>query len=232
MLPIRDEENRPGAVPAVIIMGLIGLNTAVWLYQWWLSMAPDGGQQFHRFILQYGAVPAQIRFWPDPQLTGLFTSMFLHGGWLHLIFNMLFLYIFGDNMEDLFGAGGFFAFYITCGLTAAAVQVVLAPHSAVPIIGASGAIAGVLGGYLRVFSKNRIRTLYVLFLFPFMRAGVFFLRAGWYLVFWIALQFLGGDTAVAYGAHIGGFAAGFILATVWPKRRQALAYYQGLHQWR
>jgi membrane associated rhomboid family serine protease len=158
--------------------------------------------------------------------------MFLHGGWLHVLGNMLFLWVFGRNLEDLMGGGRFFAFYIVCGLVAAVAHVIFNPYSRAPTIGASGAIAGVMGGYLIKFPRSQIDTLIPLFIF-FTRMAV---PAPLYLVFWFILQFAEGvgslgETAynsggVAWFAHVGGFVAGMLLIRLFPSRQRWRAYYE------
>jgi membrane associated rhomboid family serine protease len=146
------------------------------------------------------------------------TSMFLHGGWGHLLGNALFLWIFGDNIEDSMTRPRFLVFYLVCGLAAAAAQTMVHPASAVPMVGASGAISGVLGGYLRLYPRIRVDVLIFLFIF----IHVFTVPAWLMLVYWFALQLLSGlpqlssirpdvSAGVAFWAHIGGFAAGFLL---------------------
>lgn len=161
----------------------------------------------------------------------LFTSMFMHGSWLHIGGNMLYLWIFGDNVEDNFGHGRFLIFYVLCGIAASLAQIFVDPNSPVPSLGASGAIAGVLGGYLIMFPRNRVRNL--LFL------GFFFttieLPAIVVLGFWIVLQIISQYTAmasathttggVAYMAHIGGFAAGLALCFLFRRRNNPSASY-------
>jgi membrane associated rhomboid family serine protease len=157
------------------------------------------------------------RFFP------LFSSMFLHGGWFHIIGNMLYLWIFGDNVEDRLGHGRFVLFYILCGLAAALTQIYLNPTSKVPMVGASGAVAGILGAYLLLFPHSRILALIPLgFFIQFAE-----IPALVFLVFWFLMQFLSGAVSltaassgggVAWWAHIGGFAGGMALVYVFPKR--------------
>jgi len=217
MIPLRDS-NRTATFPA-ITLGLIAVNVLMWLYE--LSF----GRNLDRFVFEYGLTP--LRFWVSFRLEGgivgnaiypLFASMFLHGGWLHLIWNMWFLWIFGDNVEDRLGHGRFLLFYILCGVIAALAHVILHPTSKVPLVGASGAISGVLGAYLISYPFARIYTLVFIF-FMEIPAAVF-------LVFWFVFQFMSGaselgsvgeQAGVAYWAHIGGFVAGVILVRVFSK---------------
>jgi membrane associated rhomboid family serine protease len=149
------------------------------------------------------------------------TSMFLHGGWLHLGGNALFLYIFGDNIEDSLGRGRFLVFYLLCGLAAAGAQIAIHPASAVPMVGASGAISGVLGAYLRLYPRVRVQVLVFLFIF----VQIVSVPAWLMLIYWFALQLLEAvpqltslntevSSGVAVWAHVGGFAAGFLLVNV------------------
>jgi membrane associated rhomboid family serine protease len=168
---------------------------------------------------------------PTPIYLTLLTSMFMHGGWMHIIGNMLYLWIFGDNVEDNFGHGKFLIFYLICGLVASFAQIVLNPSSVIPSLGASGAIAGVLGAYLIMFPRNRVRTILPLgFLWTTIE-----LPAVVVLGFWIVLQVISQYTAsishttqtggVAYMAHIGGFVAGVIMAFFLRRKTQKTPYY-------
>ena len=157
--------------------------------------------------------------------------MFLHGGWLHLLGNMLFLWVFGRNLEDLIGGTRFLIFYLVCGLVAGAVQVLANPYARVPTIGASGAIAGVMGAYLIKFPRSQIDTLVLLFVF-FTRLAI---PAPFYLLFWFGMQFLNGfetigdrnysGGGVAVFAHIGGFIAGMLLIRLFPSRQRWRHWY-------
>jgi len=139
-------------------------------------------------------------------------SMFLHGSWLHLLGNMLFLWVFGNNIEDMFGRAKYLVFYLLAGLAAAIGHVLVQPHSTVPIVGASGAIAGVMGAYLVLFPNVRIRTLLFFGFFFLFRD----LPAKWLLLFWFVLQFFTGpNSGVAWVAHVGGFAFGVVVALVY-----------------
>ena len=213
MFPIRDH-NPSGGTPYVTL-ALIAANVLVFLgYYTTLD-----GWPLMRFFMEWGLVPerlAQGEGYPT-----LITHMFLHGGWMHLIGNMLFLWIFGDNLEEEMGRIGFLLFYLGSGLAAAALQIAADPGSGVPMVGASGAVAGVMGGYLLFYPKARVDVL--LFFVIFFR--VFALRAWTVLGLWFALQLFSGfstpteDGGVAYWAHIGGFLAGLVLALpVWLRR--------------
>jgi membrane associated rhomboid family serine protease len=218
MIPLRSSERVYSHT--FVTGGLIAVNVVVFLYQATLSY-----YQLNQFVMSWGIVP------DDLHLISLLTSMFLHGGWLHLLGNMLFLWVFGRNIEDLIGGGRFLIFYILCGLAAAVVQVVANPYSRVPTIGASGAIAGVMGAYLIKFPRSQIDTLAVLFIF-FTRIAI---PAPFYLLFWFAMQFLNGYESigdrsytgggVAWFAHIGGFIAGMLVIKLFPSRQRWRHWY-------
>jgi len=152
--------------------------------------------------------------------------MFLHGGWLHLLGNMLYLWIFGDNVEDRLGHGRFILFYLLCGVAAALAQIYVSPTSKTPMIGASGAIAGVLGAYLLLFPQSRVLALIPIAFF----LQVVEIPAFVFLLFWFFMQFLSGAVAitaymtegVAWWAHIGGFVSGMALGYLFPKRKRQL----------
>ena len=217
MFPLRDSV--PSTRPPVVNVLLIAACTVVFLFE--LSLGPH----LERFIRLRGFVPARffhlltVRGGAALGLKSVVLSMFLHGGWLHLIGNMWFLWIFGDGVEDALGHVSYLFFYLGSGAAAAVGQAIVAPSSIVPMVGASGAIAGVLGAYLMWFPWARIRTLVFL--------GFFFtvaeLPAPIFLIIWFVVQFFSGTLAlagagpaaggVAWFAHIGGFLAGALLAT-------------------
>ena len=220
MIPLRDDN--PTVLWPVVTVGLIATNTAVFFYE--LSLEPG---LLEAFFYQMGMVPAAITQGPMPGAGGYFTavtSMFLHGGWMHIIGNMLYLWIFGNNIEDSMGHFRFVMFYLVAGLAAAAAHLALNPASTVPTIGASGAVSGVLGAYLVLFPHARIQTL-VTFGF-FIR--IVYLPAWLLLIFWIGLQLLNqalipmdaSAGGVAYAAHIGGFVAGIALIFLFRKYRR------------
>jgi membrane associated rhomboid family serine protease len=218
MMPLRDDDSGVHLFPVVNYV-LIAINVLAFLYELSLGGGTES-QALVDFITRYGAVPADIS--QGRNLISLLTSMFLHGGWSHLFGNMLFLWIFGNNIEDRLGHLGYVIFYMVCGLAASLAQVFMQPGSELPGIGASGAIAGVLGAYLALFASNRVQVLlgYFLTTVPaWMTLGI-----------WIVTQFvsLGQITdemqsqgGVAYMAHIGGFVAGFVIA--FALRRKLLA---------
>jgi len=204
MFPIRDH-NPSGRVPIVTYM-LLAVNIGVFL-AYWLTM--QGENQLNQFFYDGGLVPDRLLAGYSPATA--ITHMFLHGGWLHLAGNMLFLWIFGDNLEDELGHFGFAVFYLASGFAAAALQVGADVTSDVPMIGASGAIAGVLGGYLVLFPRARIDVLFIFVIF----FRIFAIPAWVVLGVWFGLQLFNSLNAtadgVAYLAHIGGFIGGAVL---------------------
>jgi membrane associated rhomboid family serine protease len=222
MIPLRDTV--PSSSFPVVTIGLIVVNSLIFLYQ--INL----GQNEERFVLQYGFVPAvylhtslaepfnfPARFGP------MFSSMFLHGGWLHLIGNMWTLWIFGDNVEDRLGKVRFFLYYIASGLAAVYLHYLTERTSGLPVIGASGAIAGVMGGYFVLFPRAQILTLLPIFIF----IQIVTIPAVVFLALWFLGQLLSGAVAssvqisggVAWWAHVGGFVAGALL--IFPLRRPA-----------
>jgi membrane associated rhomboid family serine protease len=214
MFPIRDH-NPSGRTPFVTLV-LIGANVLVFVLYWY-GLPSDAA--IGRFFMAYGLVPARISYGEG---YGTFlTSMFLHGGWMHLIGNMLFLYIFGDNMEEEMGHLGFLLFYLVSGVAAAAAQFLAEPASVIPMVGASGAIAGVMGGYLLMFPKARVDVFFFFVVF----FKVIPIPAWIVLGLWFAMQLGSGwatpadQGGVAYWAHAGGFVAGLGLSLpVWLRR--------------
>jgi membrane associated rhomboid family serine protease len=205
MFPIGDDNSRRTST-AIVNYLLIALNVLAFFYE---ISQPD----VQRFVMQWGAVPSAISH--GERLSTLITSMFLHGGWMHLIGNMVFLWTFGDNVEDALGHGRYLLFYFLCGIAAGLAQVFLSANSHLPGVGASGAISGVLAAYLIMFGSNPVRVMmgYVITTVPaYLMIGM-----------WIVVQFFNGiasfaQTAqtggVAYGAHVGGFIAGLILTFI------------------
>jgi membrane associated rhomboid family serine protease len=217
MIPLRDD--RPTRTFAVVTVALILLNTVFFLHE--LSLrTPDRAETF---FATFSLTPAHLTQAPTPHsyLT-IITSMFLHGGWMHIIGNMLYLWIFGRNVEDSIGHFKFIIFYLLCGTAAAAAQVAIAPDSTVPMIGASGAISGVLGSYLLLFPRARVLVLFPIWIFW----RVFYVPAYLLLVVWFGMQLLSGlavlsmevNGGVAFWAHVGGFVAGMLLIPIFKKR--------------
>lgn len=219
MIPLRDI-NPTRRVPVITVV-FIAINVVVFLYEQTLSE-----RNLTRLFLQYGVVPA--RFF-DGNLTlndglTLITSMFLHGGWLHVGGNLLYLWIFGNNIEDRLGAVRFIGFYLITGFVASALQIISEPSSRLPMIGASGAIAGVLGGYIVLFPRARVQTLIIFFIFVQVVSVPASLLLGW----WFLIQLFNGvmslgdysSGGVAFFAHIGGFIAGVILIRIFTVGRR------------
>ena len=219
MIPIRDTI-RSRTAP-VVTLALIAVNVLVFLHE--IALGP----YVERFVYAYGLIPRRFVYWPgdplDPlRFLPLPTSMFWHGGWAHLIGNMLYLWIFGDNVEDRLGHLRYLLFYLLAGAAAGLTHVVLGPTSNLPTVGASGAIAGVLGAYLVTYPRSRVLTLVFIF---FIEVPAFV-----YLVLWFVMQLLEGlgtlgmrveTGGVAVWAHIGGFVAGIVLVKLMqpPRRR-------------
>jgi membrane associated rhomboid family serine protease len=211
MFPIRDH-NPSGRTPYVTY-GLIAVNIIVFL-SYWLTIQDDN--ELGWLFVDWGLVPNRAVGLHDP-LTFV-TSMFLHAGWMHLAGNMLFLWIFGDNLEDMFGHARYLGFYLLSGLAAAVFQILSDPSSGVPMVGASGAIAGVMGGYLLLFPRAKVDILLIIVIF----FRIFPIPAWVMLGLWFALQVFNGLTTpgelggVAYWAHAGGFLGGLLLTyPVW-----------------
>jgi membrane associated rhomboid family serine protease len=201
MIPLRDVI--PSRTTPYITITIIGLNALAWLFE--LSLPHD---DLNEFLTQFGVVPAYFS-WPT-----LITSMFLHGSWSHVIGNMWYLWIFGDNVEDRVGHGRFILFYLLCGIAAALGQVAVDPGSMLPTIGASGAIAGVMGGYFVLYPHSRVLTL-----IPWIFIQIVELPAIFLLGFWFLMQLFSAGTVavtaashgsggVAFAAHVVGFVVG------------------------
>ncbi|HET6179616.1 MAG TPA: rhomboid family intramembrane serine protease [Candidatus Sulfotelmatobacter sp.] len=232
MFPIKDDQPRY-STPYVNSF-LIGINIAIYLFQWVQLVTDPRGAEL--FAQQFGEVPAHLaaflsgspRYSLPQVVLPFFTSMFLHGGWLHVLGNMWFLYIFGDNIEDHLGHVKYLVFYLLSGLCAMATQVAIYPHSNVPTVGASGAIAGVLGAYFVLYPRARVLTWFFVF--------VFYLPAWVMLGYWFVLQFVSGAATlsvaqagrdvggVAVWAHVGGFVAGMVMIKVFPERARRSPY--------
>ena len=210
MFPFRDH-NPSNRIPYVSY-ALIAINVLVYLTYGFLS-----DYQVYEVFDTWAMVPAEVTAGTD--MHTLFTCMFMHGGWMHLAGNMLFLWVFGDNLEDYLGHVGFLVFYLLCGLAASAAQIAVDPLSLIPNVGASGAIAGLMGGYLLLFPKARVDVLFIIVII----VKVVPLAAWIVLGGWMALQVVMGVAnwgmeggGVAYFAHIGGFVAGVAgIALTW-----------------
>ncbi|MSV32455.1 MAG: rhomboid family intramembrane serine protease [Bryobacterales bacterium] len=207
MIPLRDTQ--PSYTFPFVTVAIIALNVLAFLYEF--TMDP---YEFNFFIAHHGVIPARLQ-WVD-----VLTSIFLHGGWLHLIGNMWFLWIYGDNVEDILGHAQYLAFYLLCGLAATMVHVVFNADSSAPTIGASGAIVGVMGAYVVKFPHSKITTLVLVVVFiTTMEIPAYLI-----LLYWFVIQFFSGvgsmghshlsQGGVAWFAHIGGFLAGVALILV------------------
>ena len=233
MIPLKDI-NQTRTFPAVTLL-LIAVNAAAFVYQLSLGSGPG----LTGFFYEFGLVPRallSLGYWQEsgilPGLAPFLTSMFLHGGWMHFLGNMLYLWVFGDNVEDWLGRLRFLLFYLVCGLLAALLQIAVHPGSPIPMIGASGAISGVLAAYLVLFPRARVLTFVpILFFFYLVR-----LPALIFLGLWFLLQFFNGAVSLTSGdlsmggtawwAHIGGFVAGLVLVLKRRKsRRRQIVYY-------
>ncbi len=224
MFPIRDH-NPSGRTPYVTY-GLMAANILIFLS--YAGMMSDA-RAINAFYIEWAFIPARIS--AGEGYYTLVSSMFLHGGWMHLAGNMLFLFIFGDNIEDEMGHGPYLGFYLLSGVAAALAQYVVAPFSGVPTVGASGAIAGVMGGYLLLFPKAKVDILIIFIVF----FRIFPIPAWVMLMLWFGMQFVGGLGAnpdaggVAYWAHAGGFIAGLVFAIPLWLRRGGTAFWSRTH---
>jgi membrane associated rhomboid family serine protease len=220
VFPIGDDNTGRRLFPVLTVL-LIVVNVVVFL----IELAQ--GARIEGFFQTWAVIPAEYAAREDlpptqpfPFWATIFTSMFMHGGWLHLFGNMLYLWIFGDNVEDAMGRGRYLVFYLACGIAAALAQIAIDPDSTIPSVGASGAISGVLGAYLVMFPGRRVAVLLI--------RSVTYMPAIIVIGFWILLQFISGigqlaqteqTGGVAYAAHVGGFVAGLVLVWLFRKRR-------------
>ena len=234
MFPIRDDQ--PSFSTPFVNYFIIGLNVVAFLFE--LSVGMQSRHAANALMFQFGVVPlhferalagSPVYTIPGTFLT-VFSSMFLHGGWIHIIGNMWFLWIFGDNVEDYLGHFKYLIFYLVCGFAAAFTHIALNFGSNVPTIGASGAISGVMGAYILLYPRAKVLTLVVLIVF-----FTFWWIPAWvFLGYWFLMQFLAGaatiaETARATGgvavwAHVGGFVAGIILIKLFPRRMRVARY--------
>jgi len=220
MIPLRDVI--PSRTTPSVTIALLAVNALAFAYQ--LSLGPA----INEFVTEFGLIPASFSW------LAVLTSMFLHGGVMHVASNMLYLWIFGDNVEDRMGHGRFLAFYLLCGLAAALGQTLTSPDSVVPMVGASGAVAGVMGAYFVLYPHSRIITLLPLFIF----VQVVEVPAFYFLGIWFVLQLLSGvgsvattaagepSGGIAFWAHVAGFAAGLVGVFVFRR-----PYRQGAKRW-
>lgn len=235
MIPIRDDTPR-FSMPVVTYF-IIALNGVVWIYEWLIQVQSPAALE--ALVYQFGVVPRQetailsgsTHLSPAVALLPILTSMFMHAGWLHVIGNMWFLWIFGDNIEDYLGHFKYLVFYLLSGIGASAFHILLNINSRVPSIGASGAIAGVMGAYIVLYPRARVLTLVPLIIF----FTFWWLPAWIFLGYWFLIQFLSGAATtiaytsqtgggVAFWAHVGGFATGIVLIKVLPARVRRFSY--------
>jgi membrane associated rhomboid family serine protease len=215
MIPLKDDN--PTLSRPTVTYFLIGMCVAIFFMQLG-SESYRTGQLFYSYglvpsvLMGHDQLPADL--YAVPAFLTIFSSMFMHGGWIHLIGNMWYMKIFADNIEDNLGSRNFIIFYILCGIGAAMSQVLTDTHSQIPMIGASGAIGGVLGAYMINYPRAK-----VLVLIPYIIITIIKIRALYVLGFWFILQFIShGEGAVAYAAHIGGFVSGMVLILFFNKK--------------
>ena len=231
MIPLKDDS--PCYTTPFVNYFILALNILVFLFEWILP-----GPARQALVFQFGVVPAKVTSLlggatavnPETALVPILTSMFLHGSWLHVIGNMWALYIFGDNIEDTLGHFKYLVFYLVCGVAAAVLHILFNWGSPIPSVGASGAIAGVMGAYFILFPSARVLTLV-----PFLFVFFLWLPAWIVLGYWIVVQFLSGAATsitysqqtgggIAFWAHVGGFVAGATMIKVFPSRRRRFRY--------
>ena len=245
MFPYRDENETQRT--AIITLAMIALNVFAWLF----VQGAGSTLALAQSVCNFGLIPGELtgsiapgtRFPmgeglacatdPGRQFSHILTHMFLHGSWMHLLGNMWFLWLFGNNVEDSMGRLRFIGFYLLCGLAAAAAQVITSPGSAIPMVGASGAISGVMGGYLLLYPTVRVYTLVVLgFFITSMALPAWVMLGYWFLIQFVSgwVSFGGEGGGVAFWAHIGGFAAGLALVKLFA-RSDYVAEHKA-HHWR
>ena len=252
MIPFSDADVRNPTLPIVTLV-LIGISCLVFLYELQVGgfgvLSGGGSIDINVFFLKWGFIPDELtsgealtglrtRFsvlsieTPLPTWTTLFTSMFIHGGFFHLAGNMMFLWVFGDNIEHRLGRFKFLTFYMAAGVAASLSQLVIDPGSQTPLVGASGAISGVLGAYLLTFPFNRVRALIIFYIITVVELRAIWLLGGWFV--WQLIQGamslgVSNSVSVAFFAHIGGFVAGVVLIvayraiireSIWPVTRR------------
>jgi membrane associated rhomboid family serine protease len=229
MFPIRDDQPRYST--PYVTWFLIAINILIFFFQW--TMGPRAGAEL---VNHYALIPSHLTAllagstkysWPAA-IIPFFTSMFLHAGWDHVLGNMWFLYIFGDNVEDYLGHFSYLVFYLVSGLIAMGTQVAVYPHSNIPTVGASGAIAGILGAYFILYPRARVLTWFIVF--------VLYIPAWIVLGEWFVINFLSGAVTlsgaragqdvggVAFWAHVGGFVSGAMMVKLFPERKQRYPY--------
>lgn len=245
MFPYRDENETQRT--AIVTLTLIALNVFAWLF----VQGAGSTLALARSVCDYGLIPGELTGSIEPgtqfpmgegiacatdsgrQLSHVLTHMFLHGSWMHLLGNMWFLWLFGNNVEDSMGRLRFVVFYLLCGLTAAAAQIITSPDSAIPMVGASGAISGVMGGYLLLYPTVRVYTLVVLgFFITSMALPAWVMLGYWFLIQFVSgwVSFGGEAGGVAFWAHVGGFVVGVVLVKLFA-RSDYVAEHKA-HHWR
>ncbi len=233
MIPIRDDQ--PSFSTPFVNYFVIALNVIVFLFEQSVQFQDPRG--FVALMYEFGVVPTHVthalagagQISLSAAFLPMLTSMFLHAGWLHVIGNLWFLWIFGDNIEDQLGHFRYLLFYLICGFAAAITHIALNFGSSLPTVGASGAISGVMGAYLLLYPRAKVQTLVVLVVF----FTFWWVPAWFFLCYWFLLQFLSGAaaiagtaraTGIAVWAHVGGFVAGLILIKVFPRRERIARY--------
>ncbi|PYV72335.1 MAG: rhomboid family intramembrane serine protease [Acidobacteria bacterium] len=236
MFPIRDDQPR-FSTPYVNYF-IIALNVLIYVF-FEIPVQMQGGRHFEALIFQFGFVPEHLtgalagapHYSISASLLTIFTSMFLHGDLFHIIGNLWFLWIFGDNIEDYLGHFSYLIFYLLCGIAAALTFIAINPSSIVPTIGASGAIAGIMGAYILLYPRARVQTLVVLIVFiTFWWLPAWVFLGYWFLIQFVATSVEAGAAAhhqtggVAFAAHVGGFVAGLLMIKLFPKRTPTYRY--------
>lgn len=228
ILPIKDDN--PTITRPWVTLSIVAINSIVFLYSYLL-----GTHGFDVFTQRMGLIPFEITHavdavspTPIPLYLTIFSAMFMHGGLMHLGGNLLYLWIFGNNVEESLGPIGFLCFYLLCGISATAAHVISSPNSMVPLVGASGAIAGVLGAYLAAFPGARVHVLvFLIFFIQIVRVPALLVLGGWFViqVFSATTETSGGGSGVAWYAHIVGFIVGYFLMR--RRVRRLATYFQG-----
>jgi len=231
MFPIRDDQ--PSSSKPYVNYFIIALNVIVYLF----LQPPARSQAFQAMTQQFGLIPHDftraIAGVPQYPLAAnawtVLTSMFMHGGFLHILGNMWFLWIFGDNVEDRVGHVPYLIFYLICGIAAAMTDIALTPNSRVPLVGASGAIAGVMGAYILLYPRARVLTLvFIVIFFTFWWLPAWVFLGYWFLIQFVATSLTASGAqqsgGVAFAAHVGGFIAGLVLIKVFPQRARSYGF--------
>ena len=245
MFPYRDENETQRT--AIVTLTIIALNVFAWLF----VQGAGSTLALAQSVCNFGLIPGELTGSiapgtqfpmgeglacatdPGRQLSHVLTHIFLHGSWMHLLGNMWFLWLFGNNVEDSMGRLRFIGFYLLCGLAAAAAQIITSPGSAIPMVGASGAISGVMGGYLLLYPTVRVYTLVVLgFFITSMALPAWVMLGYWFLIQFVSgwVSFGGEGGGVAFWAHVGGFVAGVVLVKLFARSDYVVEH--KAHHWR